>query len=88
MYNIQGPMIESMAATADALQHNGISTTIKCDILRYDVFTGHGGKERVQWDYRDKRGVLHTSICNDTATARTQAEKYGFVAGVSREERV
>ncbi len=74
--------------TAVGLQQNGVSTTKERDVLRYDCYSGYQGKSRVQWDYRDRQGKLHTAITNDINLARVQAARYGYLQGMSREERI
>ncbi len=74
--------------TVVGLQHNGVSTTKARDVLRYDCYTGYQDKPRVQWDYRDRQGNIHTAICGNIETARQQAARYGYIEGQSKEERV
>lgn len=81
-YTMQG--VSQMAGLTKA----GVSTTKERDVLRYDVFIGHRDRERVQWDYRDFGGNLHSAICNDLETARQQAARHGYIEGISREQRV
>ncbi|MBE3122167.1 MAG: hypothetical protein IMZ58_08190 [Thermoplasmata archaeon] len=75
-------------AAVAGLTKSGVSTTKERDVLRYDVFQGYQDREKVQWDYRDNSGKLHSSICNDIESARIQAARHGYIEGVSREERV
>jgi hypothetical protein len=88
MYQLKEFMIMAMVGTAVGLQQNGVSTTKERDVLRYDIFTGHGGQQKVQWDYRDFSGKLHTSICGTIQAAREQAARYGYIENASREEMV
>jgi hypothetical protein len=58
------------------------------DVLKYEYFSGHEGRQRVQWSYVDKRGNFHTSISSDLETARQQAAKYGYDREVTAELQV
>lgn len=64
------------------LTANGVSTTKERNSFQYEKFTTKIGRkniERVQWDYRDKNGVLHTGIAKDFEAACLQASKFGYL---------
>jgi hypothetical protein len=88
MYQIKEFMVMASVGTLVGLQQNGVSTTRGRDVLRYDCFIGFRGRDRVQWDYRDQRGNLHTAVCSTLEIAREQAAQYGYVEGQSKEVRV
>ena len=65
------------------LTKNGISTTTQWDSFRYNVyktpFGRHGADStRVQWDYRDKNGTLHSGIAKSIEEAIEAAKKHGY----------
>jgi hypothetical protein len=75
-------------ATMAGLQQHGVTTTTERDVLRYSTFRGYQDRERVQWDYRDSSGKLHSAICGDIFVARVQAARHGYIAGMSGEVEV
>jgi hypothetical protein len=60
-----------------ALTENGISTTKGHGQFRYETyqtaFAPVKGITRVQWDYRDTKGVLHSGIAKSVEEARKAA---------------
>lgn len=62
-----------------SLSEHGVSTTTERDYFRCEVFKPVGLKGiRVQWDYRDAGGELHTGIAPDVDSAKTAARQYGY----------
>jgi major membrane immunogen (membrane-anchored lipoprotein) len=64
-----------------SLTKNGISTTLEKDQFSYQAFTTKLKGEkvtRIQWDYRDKNGVLHSGISLNLGAAMTEASKHGY----------
>ena len=58
---------------------HGMSTTIERDSFQYEEYAPVGSLgTKIQWDYRDASGVLHTGIACDLDRARTAAREYGF----------
>lgn len=65
-----------------SLTENGVSTTKNSNSFLYEKFTTKIGRktiERVQWDYRDNDGVLHSGIAKDFESACVQASKFGYL---------
>ena len=58
------------------LTQNGVSTTTERGVLRYEQYYDrllHRG--RVQWDYRDKTGKLHSGTATCVTAAKWQVER-------------
>jgi Domain of unknown function, B. Theta Gene description (DUF3873) len=67
---------------ADKLTKNGISTTLGLGQFAYEEYvSAFTQRKRVQWDYRDRWGKLHSGICDSVEEAKEQvARQFGFVA--------
>lgn len=64
-----------------SLTVNGVSTTTQKDQFQYEKFTTKLGRKtiaRIQWDYRDAQGVLHTGIATSIDNAMEAASKFGY----------
>lgn len=60
---------------------NGVSTTVKKGQFQFEQYYAGSvirGVLRVQWDYRDTRGDLHSGISTTVAEAKAQARLYGY----------
>lgn len=53
----------------------GVSTTRELRMFRTESYTGADGERRVQWDYRDSNGTLHSGIAPSERAAREEAER-------------
>ncbi len=63
---------------ADKLTVNGVSTT-KTDEFRCEEFRSSVTNNKyVQWDYRDKAGVLHSGVAPTLEIAMSRASEFGF----------
>jgi hypothetical protein len=61
------------------LSKNGVSTTIVKDQFNYEVFYSEILRgERVQWDYRDVTGKLHSGVSKTLELAKQSAAKFGY----------
>jgi hypothetical protein len=57
----------------------GISTTTEKDCLRYETFRPAWRRcERIQWDYRDATGELHSGIAKTLDDAKNAAREFGY----------
>lgn len=56
------------------LTKNGVSTTKEKGIFAYEEY-GPVNKKRVQWDYRDRKGKLHSGVSKTLPAAMITAEK-------------
>jgi hypothetical protein len=64
-----------------SLIKNGVSTTTGKDQFNFEVFTTKIGRKpitRIQWDYRDSNGVLHSGVAKTILDAAKAAEKFGY----------
>jgi hypothetical protein len=64
-----------------SLTANGVTTTTEKDCLQYEkYFTKIGRKKvaRIQWDYRDSKGVLHSGIATSIDKATEAAKEHGY----------
>jgi len=62
-----------------SLSVNGVSTTTERDYFRCEVYKPVGLEDvRVQWDYRDASGELHTGVARDVLSAKAAARRYGY----------
>jgi hypothetical protein len=63
------------------MSRGGVSTCTDLDTLQYSKFTTRIGRKpvtRIQWDYRDKEGELHTGIATSIDRAMEEAAKHGY----------
>ena len=61
------------------LTEHGVSTTIERDCFRYETYHPTGKTHtRIQWDYRDSQGVLHSGIARDLPSAQASARRFGY----------
>ena len=63
---------------AEKLTKNGISTTKTGEFRCEEFNTWVTGKKMVQWDYRDKAGVLHSGVAPTLEIAMSRASEFGF----------
>jgi hypothetical protein len=64
---------------ASKLTKNGVSTTTKPGQFAYEPYNSAVLEgERVQWDYRDKNGKLHSGIAKTLEEAKAEARKFGY----------
>jgi hypothetical protein len=60
---------------------NGVSTTTQRDQFQCEAFTTRIGRKsitKIQWDYRDRNGELHSGIAPTVLEATKAAEKFGY----------
>ncbi len=62
-----------------SLTKHGVSTTTERDCFRYEEYTTEVSRRtKVQWDYRDARGELHSGVACDVDHAKERAREYGY----------
>lgn len=65
-----------------SLTDNGISTTTELDSFKWQQYSlrGKGGgiRTRIQWEYRDKSGALHSGVTHTLLDACMAARLYGY----------
>ena len=61
------------------LNQNGITTTREADTFACEeFFSGPMRVRRIQWDYRDEEGELHSGIAKTVEEAKEKARKFGY----------
>lgn len=60
------------------LTKNGVSTTKKGQFQYEEYYCSITKKTRVQWDYRDPTGKLHSGIVKDVASVKNIAAGFGL----------
>jgi hypothetical protein len=68
-----------------SLTKNGVSTTTERDCFRYETYQRHRHLSRlyppvtrVQWDYRDAAGELHSGVARSVEQAKEAARRFGY----------
>jgi len=62
-----------------SLTEHGVSTTTERDCFRYETFRPAWRRcVRVQWDYRDAAGELHSGVAKTLDAAKVAARRYGY----------
>lgn len=62
-----------------SLTEQGVSTTTERNSFKFEVYQPVGSKTtKVQWDYRDASGELHTGIACDLNYAKAAASAFGY----------
>lgn len=60
---------------------NGVSTTLGAGQFAYEEYVSPFTlRKRVQWDYRDRQGKLHTGISDSVEEAKAEVDRrFGYV---------
>jgi len=68
----------SEVKNVEVMTSGGVSTNHSNDLFTYNEYEDYKKKIRVQWDYRDSKGKLHSGIARSLEDAKTCAAKHGF----------
>lgn len=61
-----------------AMTERGISTTEVGQFRHEEYYSQVAKGKRVQWDYRDTKGILHSGIAKTLEEAKAKAAQFGY----------